>query len=177
MAKQKAATSTGTGHKIVEVGTLYVLASAHLECLKFAAADVVDDEAARQTGEMDYIRDKRMQEIDDELFYAIDEKAKNVDLLEKGREVMSRNALEQDDMVSCIFTCTPDLNAQFPAVAARRLGLNTVPLMCACEMNVPNGMPRVIRMMLHYYGPAGQRPVHTYIGEAQNLRADLEAAQ
>jgi chorismate mutase len=93
------------------------------------------------------------------------------------RELMSRNALDQDDMVSCIFTCTPDLNAQFPAVAARRLGLNSVPLMCAREMDVPDAMPRVIRMMLHCYADPGREPRHVYLREAIHLRRDLHAAQ
>jgi chorismate mutase len=93
------------------------------------------------------------------------------------REVMSRNSLEQDDMVSCIFTCTPDLNAQFPAVAARRLGLNSVPLMCAREMDVPNAMPRVIRMMVHCYADPATEAQHVYLRDAVDLRKDLHAAQ
>ena len=64
------------------------------------------------------------------------------------REVMERNALAADDMVSCIFTCTDDLDAEFPAVAARRLGLSAVPLLCAREMHVPGSLPRVIRLLL-----------------------------
>src|SRR3954471_14016627 len=67
------------------------------------------------------------------------------------REVMERNGLHPDDMVSCIFTCTDDLNAEFPAVAARRLGLSTVPLLCAREIDVPGALPRVIRLMVHCY--------------------------
>ena len=93
------------------------------------------------------------------------------------REVMARNSLDQEDMVSCIFTCTPDLNAQFPAVAARRLGLSTVPLMCACEMDVPDGMPRVIRMMLHCYADPDTEAKHVYLREAVELRRDLHGAQ
>ena len=93
------------------------------------------------------------------------------------RELMSRNALEPDAMVSCIFTLTSDLDAEFPAVAARNLGLNRVPLLCSREIPVPGSLPRVIRVMLHFYAPAGHNPVHAYIGEAQKLRADLEAAQ
>ena len=54
-------------------------------------------------------------------------------------------------MVSCIFTCTADLDAEFPAVAARRLGLSGVPLLCAREIDVPGSLPRVIRLMLHCY--------------------------
>jgi chorismate mutase len=93
------------------------------------------------------------------------------------REVISRNDLEPDAMVSCIFTVTPDLDAEFPAVAARRLGLDSVPLLCASEVPVPNAMPRVIRLLVHYYAPAGHRPAHAYLGEAQALRSDLRSAQ
>jgi chorismate mutase len=92
-------------------------------------------------------------------------------------ELVARNGLEPDRMVSCLFTCTEDLDAEFPAVAARQLGLESVPLLCAREIDVPGAMPRVIRVMVHYYAPAGHRPTHTYLGEAQSLRADLEAAQ
>jgi chorismate mutase len=92
-------------------------------------------------------------------------------------ELISRNSLEPGQMVSCLFTCTGDLDAEFPAVAARELGLDSVPLLCAREIDVPGAMPRVIRVLLHYYAPADHRPTHTYLGEAQNLRADLEAAQ
>jgi len=92
-------------------------------------------------------------------------------------ELLSRNGLEPERMVSCLFTCTDDLDAEFPAVAARELGLDSVPLLCAREINVPGAMPRVIRVMVHYYAPADHRPAHTYLGEAQNLRTDLEAAQ
>ena len=93
------------------------------------------------------------------------------------RELIERNGLEPDAMVSCIFTATSDLDAQFPAVAARNLGLNTVPLLCAREIEVPDALPRVIRVLLHYYAPAGHTPAHTYLREAQSLRADLQAAQ
>jgi chorismate mutase len=93
------------------------------------------------------------------------------------RELMSRNDLTADRMVSCIFTSTHDLNAEFPAVAARNLGLNTVPLLCAQEIDVPNAMRSVIRVLLHYYGPSDHSPAHAYLGEAQELRSDLKAAQ
>lgn len=93
------------------------------------------------------------------------------------RQLIERNALDPADMVSCLFTTTDDLDAEFPAVAARNLGLDTVPLLCCREIPVPGSMPRVIRVMLHFYAPEGHDPVHAYIGEAQNLRADLEAAQ
>jgi chorismate mutase len=93
------------------------------------------------------------------------------------RELMSRNDLAIDRMVSCIFTSTHDLNAEFPAVAARKLGLDTVPLLCAQEIDVPGAMPSVVRALVHYYAPADHTPAHAYIGEAQELRSDLKAAQ
>ena len=67
------------------------------------------------------------------------------------REIMARNDLRPADVVSCIFTLTPDLDAEFPAVAARRLGFDRVPLLCAREVPVPGAMPRVIRALIHFY--------------------------
>jgi chorismate mutase len=93
------------------------------------------------------------------------------------RELMERNRLEPEAMVSCLFTTTDDLDAEFPAVAARNLGLTGVPLLCCREIPVPGSMPRVIRVMLHFYAPLGHSAAHVYVGEAQKLRADLEAAQ
>jgi chorismate mutase len=93
------------------------------------------------------------------------------------RELIERNRLEPEAMVSCLFTTTDDLDAEFPAVAARDLGLTAVPLMCCREIPVPGSMPRVIRVMLHFYAPEGHEPAHVYVGAAQKLRTDLEAAQ
>ncbi len=93
------------------------------------------------------------------------------------RELIERNGLEPEAMVSCLFTATDDLDAEFPAVAARDLGLDGVPLLCCREIPVPGSMPRVIRVMLHFYAPEGHVPAHAYIGAAQKLRADLESAQ
>jgi chorismate mutase len=93
------------------------------------------------------------------------------------RELMSRNGLEPQQLVSCLFTTTNDLNAEFPAVAARRLGLEAVPLLCARELDVPGAMRSVIRVLVHYYAPADHAPAHAYLGEAQSLRSDLHAAQ
>ena len=92
-------------------------------------------------------------------------------------ELLNRNELEAAGLVSCLFTTTGDLDAEFPAVAARNLGLDGVPLLCAKEIDVPGAMPRVIRVMVHYYAPVGHQPAHTYIGPAQALRSDLHAAQ
>jgi chorismate mutase len=93
------------------------------------------------------------------------------------RDLLDRNGLSAKAMVSCLFTTTGDLDAEFPAVAARRLGLDSVPLICAREIDVPGAMPRVIRAMVHYYAPVGHVPAHVYLGATQELRADLHAAQ
>ena len=93
------------------------------------------------------------------------------------RELMSRNDLVPERIVSCVFTATRDLNAEFPAVAARRLGLDSVPLLCTRELDVPGAMRSVIRVLVHYYAPADHVPSHAYLGEAQELRSDLHAAQ
>jgi chorismate mutase len=93
------------------------------------------------------------------------------------RELMSRNGLSGERIVSCLFTATDDLNAEFPAVAARRLGLDSVPLLCTRELDVPGAMRSVIRVLVHYYAPLDHAPQHTYLGEAQELRADLRSAQ
>jgi chorismate mutase len=93
------------------------------------------------------------------------------------RELIDRNALTPEAMVSCIFTTTDDLDAEFPAVAARNLGLDQVPLLCSREIPVPGSMPRVIRVMAHYYAPVDHTPTHAYLGGAAKLRTDLEAAQ
>jgi chorismate mutase len=91
--------------------------------------------------------------------------------------LIGRNELSHDDIVSCLFTCTPDLTAQFPAVAARNFGLSDVPLMCAQEMDVPGALPRVIRVMLHCYADPGRKADHVYLRDAVQLRRDLAGAQ
>lgn len=92
-------------------------------------------------------------------------------------EVLRRNDLAPAALVSCIFTCTDDLNAQFPAVAARKIGLNAVPLLCSRELEVPDSLPLAIRILLHYYAPNGHTPQHVYLRDAVTLRTDLTAAQ
>jgi chorismate mutase len=91
--------------------------------------------------------------------------------------IMERNSLAPEQMVSCVFSATTDLNAQFPAVAARDLGLSRVPLLCTQEIDVPGALPRVIRVLLHYYAADGHAPQHVYLGHARSLREDLDAAQ
>ena len=93
------------------------------------------------------------------------------------REMMARNELDPERMISCLLTSTEDLKAEFPAVAARQIGLSDVPLLCTREIDVPGSMPRVIRAMVHYYAPAAHTPQHVYLGEAAALRSDLASAQ
>jgi chorismate mutase len=93
------------------------------------------------------------------------------------RELLERNALGHEDLVSCIFTCTSDLDAEFPAVAARDLGLSDVPLLCAREIEVPGALPRVIRVLVHCYADESAEPRHVYLRDAVALRRDLEDAQ
>jgi chorismate mutase len=93
------------------------------------------------------------------------------------RTLIERNELEIDQFVDCIFTTTNDLNAEFPALAARRIGFERVPLLCTREIDVPGSLPMVIRVLAHYYAPTGHVARHVYLGEARSLRADLDAAQ
>ena len=93
------------------------------------------------------------------------------------REIMRRNGIVPSDVVSCIFTMTEDLDAEFPAVAARNIGFEQVPLMCAREVPVPGSLPMVIRVLMHYYAADSHRTHHVYLGEARGLRDDIEAAQ
>jgi chorismate mutase len=93
------------------------------------------------------------------------------------REILRRNGLSAGDLVSCIFTLTEDLDAEFPAVAAREMGLTSVPLLNAREIPVPGSMPRVIRVLIHTYAPDGHAAEHVYLGEARKLRLDLHGAQ
>jgi chorismate mutase len=103
------------------------------------------------------------------------------DILESAGELLSalmdRNQLTPARVVSCIFTATNDLNAEFPAVAARQLGFHRVPLLCAREMAVPGSLPRVIRVLIHYYAEESHTARHVYLREASSLREDLDAPQ
>jgi chorismate mutase len=92
-------------------------------------------------------------------------------------EIIARNELAPEQLVSCIFTATDDLDAEFPAAAARALGFDSVPLLCAREIPVPGSMRSVIRVLIHYHAPEEHVPAHVYLGEARALRADLHAAQ
>jgi chorismate mutase len=63
--------------------------------------------------------------------------------------VLERNSLVPDDLISVVFTATPDLRSEFPAYAARQMGITDVPLLCASEIDVPGAMPRVLRLLAH----------------------------
>ena len=83
-----------------------------------------------------------------------------------------------DDLVSCIFTTTLDLNAAFPAESARVLGLKEVPLLCCTEIPVPGAMPRCIRILLHVNTEKSLSEMkHIYLRDAKKLRPDVTAAQ
>ncbi|MGI8521246.1 MAG: chorismate mutase [Actinomycetota bacterium] len=89
-------------------------------------------------------------------------------------EMLGRNDIAADELVSLIFTATPDLVAEFPAVAARRLGLSGVALMCAAEIPVPGATPRCVRVLAHCYSSRSLDQLrHVYLGAAKQLRADL----
>jgi chorismate mutase len=89
-------------------------------------------------------------------------------------EVMARNALTTDDVISVIFTATPDLTAEFPALAARKLGFHDVPLLCASEIDVPHALPRVIRLMAHVQDDRPRSDIqHVYLRGATALRIDI----
>jgi chorismate mutase len=93
------------------------------------------------------------------------------------QKIMQRNELSPERVVSCIFTVTDDLDAEFPAVAARAVGFEHVPLLCAREIPVPGALQGIIRVLIHYHAEEGHVPAHVYIGEARALRTDLSAAQ
>lgn len=89
-------------------------------------------------------------------------------------EVMTRNSLLPDDVISVVFTATPDLTAEFPALAARKIGFQDVPLLCATEIGVPGAMPRVVRLLMHVESPLPRRELqHVYLRGAAALRLDI----
>lgn len=89
-------------------------------------------------------------------------------------EVMERNRLTTDDVISVIFTATPDLTAEFPALAARKLGFHDVPLICATEIDVPGALPRVVRLMAHVETDRPRQEIqHVYLRGAVALRVDI----
>jgi chorismate mutase len=89
-------------------------------------------------------------------------------------EVMTRNGLVTDDVISVLFTATPDLTAEFPALAARKIGFHDVPLLCASEIGVPSAMPRVVRLLMHIETSKPRSELeHVYLRGAAALRLDI----
>jgi chorismate mutase len=90
------------------------------------------------------------------------------------RGVLERNALTPDDLISVVFTATPDLRSEFPAYAARQMGITDVPLLCASEIDVPGAMPRVLRLLAHVETSLPRAELrHVYLRGAAQLRTDL----
>ena len=90
------------------------------------------------------------------------------------RQIMVRNDLCEDDIVSVLFTATADVNSAFPATAVREIGFGAVPLLCAAEIAVPGSMPLCIRVLLHVHTTKTKEEVHhVYLHGAQGLRDDL----
>jgi chorismate mutase len=90
--------------------------------------------------------------------------------------MVERNGIVPDDIASAIFTTTPDLVAEYPALAARKLGWHDVALLCGHEMNVPHGVPRCIRVLVHWNTSRRAHEIeHIYIRGARNLRPDQQA--
>lgn len=90
------------------------------------------------------------------------------------REMLERNQVEIDDLVSMIFTATPDLTSEFPAAAARKLGISHIPLLCSVEIGVEGGVARCVRVLMHLYTDKRHDQLrHVYLGEARQLRTDL----
>ena len=90
------------------------------------------------------------------------------------RAVMERNALASEDLISVVFTATPDLTSEFPAYAARQMGITDVPLLCATEIAVPGAMPRVLRLLAHVETDRPRSEIrHVYLRGAAALRTDL----
>ncbi|MEU3415912.1 MULTISPECIES: chorismate mutase [unclassified Streptomyces] len=88
--------------------------------------------------------------------------------------VLERNGLTAEDLISIWFTATPDLHSDFPAVAARRLGITDVPLICAQELDIAGAMPRVVRILAHIESDKPRADItHVYLGAAAALRKDI----
>lgn len=90
-------------------------------------------------------------------------------------EMTLRNGIETDDIVSVMFTMTPDLKSTFPARAAHGLeGWNEIPMICTIEIDVPSALPMCIRVLMHAYSALPRKDVrHVYLGDARRLRPDL----
>ncbi|PID84667.1 MAG: chorismate mutase [Chloroflexi bacterium] len=89
--------------------------------------------------------------------------------------MVRHNNINPEDVASAYFTTTTDINAAYPATAARQLGWLDVPLLCGHEMDVPNSLPRCVRILLHWNTSKSQQEItHVYLHEAHTLRPDQE---
>ena len=89
------------------------------------------------------------------------------------KQMMEANQINVDDIASIFLSTTEDLNAEFPAKAARNLGLNHTPLLCLHEMDVPHGLKSCIRILIHFNSALNPKDIqHIYLKEAQSLRPD-----
>ncbi|MDP6769183.1 MAG: chorismate mutase [Anaerolineales bacterium] len=89
-------------------------------------------------------------------------------------ELIDRNGILSDDIASAIFTTSPDINAEYPAIAARKLGWTNVALLCGHEMDVPHGMQRCLRILIHWNTDKSPEDiVHVYLDRTRSLRPDL----
>ena len=89
-------------------------------------------------------------------------------------EMLTRNGVQNEDVVSVILTCTPDLTSAFPAAGARAFGLADTPLMCAQEMDVDGALERVVRILAHVETATPRSRIqHVYLRGAEVLRQDL----
>jgi chorismate mutase len=103
------------------------------------------------------------------------------DIIEAARELLEtmirENDIDGEDVASAWFTTTPDLNAEFPAVAARQMGWTYVPLMCGHEMSVPGSLPMCLRVLMHVNTDVSIHDIHhVYIRGASALRPDLSSS-
>lgn len=90
-------------------------------------------------------------------------------------QIVERNQLEPDAIISALFTMTPDLRSVFPALAAREAGWTAVPMLCTTEIDVPGALARCIRVLVHANIANGQKVEHIYLGKAVSLRPDLHS--
>ena len=90
------------------------------------------------------------------------------------KEIFDSNSIENEDLISMLFTATPDLTCEFPAVGARVFGITDVPLICASEIDVKGALPRTVRVLLHAESSLTRAEItHVYLNGAEILRPDL----
>lgn len=89
-------------------------------------------------------------------------------------QMLADNKLKHEELISIILTATADLRSEFPAVAARNIGLGSVPLLCSVEVDVPGALPKVVRVLIHAHSELSLADIkHVYLGGASVLRKDL----